>query len=87
METIDWDTFEPILLVEELRQHVGGPDGEKMIWAFQPTPDPAQDTVIRDADHPSRLVVGKVPGATAHTPLPACNTLRNQPCRPDPLAR
>src|SRR6266516_4529575 len=24
-----------ILLVEELRQHVGGPDGEKMIWAFQ----------------------------------------------------
>ena len=35
MEAIDWDTFEPTLLIDELRQHLGGPDGEKMVWAFE----------------------------------------------------
>jgi len=43
-------------------------------------------TVLHDAAHPSRLVVGQLPGETARAPLPACDTLRNQPCRPDPLA-
>jgi putative CocE/NonD family hydrolase len=69
-----------------LRVWIEAPTGHTGFWAFQSTPDPAQNTVIHDADHPSRLVVGTVPGAHAHAPLPACDTLRNQPCRPDPLA-
>jgi hypothetical protein len=31
----------------------------------------------------SKLVLGWLPGATAHAPLPACDTLLNQPCRPN----
>jgi hypothetical protein len=33
--TVDWDDFDFDPLVCELRERVGGPDGEKMIWAFE----------------------------------------------------
>ncbi len=68
-----------------LRIWIEAPTGHTGFWAFAPVPDPAQNTILHDAAHPSRLVVGVVPGASAHAPLPACDTLRNQPCRPDPL--
>jgi len=32
---VDWDDFDFEPLVQELREGVGGPDGEKMIWAFE----------------------------------------------------
>ncbi len=35
MVNIDWDTFDLGPLVQELREGVGGPDGEKMVWAFE----------------------------------------------------
>jgi putative CocE/NonD family hydrolase len=68
-----------------LRVWIEAPTGHTGFWAFQSAPDPGQNTVLHDATHPSRLVVGVVPGETAHGPLPACDTLRNQPCRTDPL--
>ena len=66
-----------------------------LLALFAPIRDPAQwprlaekatNTVLHNAKNPSRLVVGAVPKARAHAPLPGCDTLRNQPCRPDPLA-
>jgi putative CocE/NonD family hydrolase len=69
-----------------LRIWIEAPTGHTGFWAFQPVPDPAVNTVLHDPDHPSRLVVGTVPGAVAQAPLPACDTLRNQPCRSDPVA-
>jgi hypothetical protein len=33
--TVDWDNLELEKLVRELRENVGGPDGEKMVWAFE----------------------------------------------------
>jgi hypothetical protein len=33
--TVDWDNFDLAPLTQELREGVGGPDGEKMIWAFE----------------------------------------------------
>jgi uncharacterized protein len=69
-----------------MRIWIEAPTGHTGFWAFQPTPDPGTETVLHDASHPSRLVVGVVPGEVAHAPLPACDTLRNQPCRTDPLA-
>ena len=69
-----------------LRVWIDAPTGHTGFFAFQPILDPATNTVLHDAAHPSRLVVGVVPGEAAHTPLPACDTLRNQPCRTDPLA-
>ncbi len=35
MTDMDWDHLELDDLVRELRESVGGPDGEKMIWAFE----------------------------------------------------
>jgi putative CocE/NonD family hydrolase len=69
-----------------LRVYIDAPTGHTGFFAFVPTPIPAVNTVLHDLAHPSRLVVGVLRGQTAHTPLPACDTLRNQPCRPDPLA-
>lgn len=68
-----------------LRVWVEAPTSHTGFWAFAPTPDPAVNKVLHDADHPSRLVVGVLDGEVSHAPLPACDTLRNQPCRPDPL--
>ena len=72
-----------------LRIWIEAPTGHTGFWAFQPTPNPGQNTVLHDAAHPSRLVVGVIPRATVPAKaaqLPACDTLRNQPCRSDPLA-
>jgi putative CocE/NonD family hydrolase len=52
-------------------------------WNFLIRPTAGQNTILHDRDHPSRLVLGILPGARAKAPLPACNTLLNQPCRPD----
>ena len=35
MAAVDWDNLELEKLVRELRENVGGPDGEKMVWAFE----------------------------------------------------
>jgi hypothetical protein len=71
-----------------LRIWIEAPTGHTGFWAFQPTPNPGQNTVLHDAAHPSRLVVGVIPRETVpakSVQLPACDTLRNQPCRTDPL--
>jgi putative CocE/NonD family hydrolase len=69
-----------------LRVYIEAPTGHTGFFAFASTPTPAVNTVLHDRAHPSQLVVGVLAGQVAHTPLPACDTLRNQPCRPDPLA-
>ena len=51
-------------------------------WNFLLRPASVQNTILHDAAHPSRLVLGVLPGGHAERPLPACNTLLNQPCRP-----
>lgn len=35
MTIVDWDHFDFEPLVRELREGVGGPDGEKMLWALE----------------------------------------------------
>lgn len=45
-------------------------------------PTPAINTIHVGPQTPSRLVLPVRPGATAKTPLPECDTLVNQPCRP-----
>ena len=41
------------------------------------------NSILRDSRHPSEIVVGTVLGASARAGYPACDTLLNQPCRPD----
>lgn len=69
-----------------MRIWIEAPTGHTGFWAFQPGGGPSTNTILHDAAHPSRLAIGVLPGEVAHAPLPACDTLRNQPCRPDPLS-
>jgi hypothetical protein len=67
-----------------IRVYIDAPTGHTGFFAFEPILTPAVNTVLHDRAHPSRLVLGVLRGQVAHTPLPACDTLRNQPCRQAP---
>ena len=70
-----------------LRIWIEAPTGHTGFWAFDPVMQNAVNTVLRDRRHPSRLVLGLLSGERPHDPLPPCDSLRNQPCRPDPLLK
>lgn len=67
-----------------VRVWIDAPTGHTGFWAFTPISQSAQNTILHDPAHPSRLVLGQLPGEAAQAPLPACDSLRNQPCRSDP---
>jgi putative CocE/NonD family hydrolase len=52
---------------------------------FAPQSVPTRITVLHDAMHPSRLVIGTVAGVAVPAALAVCGTVIHQPCRPDPL--
>jgi putative CocE/NonD family hydrolase len=52
-------------------------------WNFEPLANAGVNSILHDAEHPSRIVVGTVRGASARGGYPACDSLLNQPCRPD----
>jgi len=53
------------------------------LWAFEPSTHPAVNTILHDAVHDSQLVLGLLPGGRALAPPQPCDTLLNQPCRPN----
>ncbi len=71
-----------------LRVWIEAPTVLPELWSFVPFPTPAQNTVLHDAAHPSRLVLPLVPNAlpAAFTAQPDCGDVIRQPCRPDPVA-
>jgi uncharacterized protein len=48
-------------------------------------PDPVKDTIYAAPAQQSQIVLGLIPGATAKAPLPACNTIAGEPCRPNAI--
>jgi putative CocE/NonD family hydrolase len=52
-------------------------------WNFEPLANGGVNSILHDSKHPSSIAVGTVPGARAGAGYPACDTLLNQPCRPD----
>jgi hypothetical protein len=48
---------------------------------FAVVPTPAQNSIYHQPGMASRLVLGWLPGSSAHAPLPACGTVLDQPCR------
>ncbi|MFL5822606.1 MAG: CocE/NonD family hydrolase [Solirubrobacteraceae bacterium] len=52
-------------------------------WNFEPLANAGVNSILHDSKHRSKIVVGTVPGARARAGYPACDTLLNQPCRPD----
>lgn len=64
-----------------IRIVVQPPGGNRPAWAFAALPGPRTVTVSRSAAQPSKVVLPVVSGVAVSTPLPACGTLRGQPCR------
>jgi uncharacterized protein len=52
-------------------------------WNFEPLANAGINSILHDSKHPSEIVVGTVPGARAPAGYAPCDTLLNQPCRPD----
>jgi hypothetical protein len=67
-----------------IRVTIASPNGTQPIWSFGETqPNPSGTVSIAfSTSMPSRLVLPFVVGVTVPTALPACPSLRNEPCRP-----
>jgi predicted acyl esterase len=64
-----------------IRIVVQPPGGNRPAWAFAALPGPRTVTVSRSEAQPSKVVLPVVADVDVSTPLPACGTLRGQPCR------
>lgn len=66
-----------------IRLWIDAPTGETGGWSFDFIKTPAVNSIYADATKPSGIVLGYLPGGHAQAPLPACDTILNQPCRPN----
>ncbi len=68
----------------KIRVIIDTPGGSRPSWKFDVLDDPAgtQIQIGRGVNHASRVVLPVVPGVTVPPGLPACPSLRGQPCRP-----
>lgn len=62
---------------------IATPGGNKGRWKFDVLQLGAgiRHAIAHSADHPSSLLLPVIPGVEIPTPLPACPSLRSQPCR------
>jgi uncharacterized protein len=68
-----------------IRVTIAAPNGTQPIWAFaqtQPAGTTANESIAFSPSMPSSLTLPVVPGLSIPTALPACPSLRNEPCRP-----
>ena len=67
-----------------IRVTIAAPNGTQPMWSFSQTnrPAPATESVAFSPGMPSSLTLPIVPGVSVPTALPACPSLRNEPCRP-----
>jgi hypothetical protein len=67
----------------KIRVLVDTPGGERAEWRFRNKTFATVPAVSigHDATHPSSIALPLIAGATVPTPLPACPSLRGQPCR------
>jgi predicted acyl esterase len=67
-----------------IRVTIAAPNGTQPVWSFgQTVPNgTANVSIAFSPSMPSMLVLPVVPGVSVPTALPACPSLRNEPCRP-----
>jgi predicted acyl esterase len=67
-----------------IRVTVAAPNGTQPIWSFshtQPAGTTATESIAFSSSMPSSLILPIVPGVSVPTGIPACPSLRNEPCR------
>jgi uncharacterized protein len=67
-----------------IRVTISAPNGTQPIWSFgqtEPAGSTAAESVAFSPSMPSSLSLPIVPGVSVPTGLPACPSLRNEPCR------
>ena len=67
-----------------IRVTISAPNGTEPVWSFdqtQPEGSTAKESIAFSALMPSSLILPIVPGVSVPTGLPACPSLRNEPCR------
>jgi putative CocE/NonD family hydrolase len=52
-------------------------------WNFQPVANGGVNSILHDDQHPSELVLSTMRAPSVKEGYPACDTVLNQPCRPD----
>jgi predicted acyl esterase len=67
-----------------IRVTIAAPNGTQPIWAFSQTVQSRNASVSFSPTMPSTVVLPVVPGVKVPTALPACGSLRNEPCRTSP---
>jgi uncharacterized protein len=68
-----------------IRITIAAPNGAQPIWSFsqtQPAGTTATESIAFSSTMPSSVILPIVPGVSVPTGLPACPSLRNEPCRP-----
>jgi hypothetical protein len=65
----------------ELRVVISAPGGDRPVWEFDTVDNGQRATVALGGRTGSALVVNVVGGVQATGALPACNSLRGEPCR------
>ena len=68
-----------------IRVTIAAPNGTQPVWSFsqtQPAGATATESIAFSLSMPSSLILPIVPGVSVPTGLPACPSLRNEPCRP-----
>jgi predicted acyl esterase len=68
----------------QIRVTISAPNGTQPIWSFGqtvPAGTTATESIAFSPSMPSSLTLPTVPGVTVPTGLPACPSLRNEPCR------
>lgn len=67
-----------------LRVTISAPGGDRPVWAFNTYQSGGRvvDTAALGGAHPSKLVLPVVAGLQPPGGLPACPSLRGEPCRP-----
>ncbi|HUY64928.1 MAG TPA: CocE/NonD family hydrolase [Acidimicrobiales bacterium] len=63
-----------------IRVTIAAPNGTQPIWSFQTVPG-GQVSIALSPSMPSSLTLPVIPGVKIPTALPACPSLRNEPCR------
>jgi predicted acyl esterase len=67
-----------------IRVTIAAPNGTEPVWSFgetQPEGGTATESIAFSPSMPSSLTLPIVPGVSVPTALPACPSLRNEPCR------